>query len=127
TFHRIAIITRAGNLPVEQALTSVTQPLENALAGTLGLRTIRSMTTRGGAQLDLFFDWSADMPRALQLVQATVAQALAGLPAGTEFEARLLDTSAFPIVGVAITPRQATLAQLSDFAIYEAAPLLRTI
>ena len=42
-------------------------------------------------------------------------------------EARMLDTSAFPIVGIAVTSQQRTLAQLSDFVIYEAAPQLRTI
>ena len=42
-------------------------------------------------------------------------------------EARLLDTSAFPIVGFAITSERRSLAQMSDFAIYEAAPLIRTV
>ncbi len=126
-FHRVTLIARAGNLPVEQTLTAVTQPLEGAVAGVLGIQTIRSMTTRGGAQLDLLFDWSADMPRSLQLVQAAAEQALGELPPGTEFEARLLDTSAFPIVGIAVSSQQRSLAQLSDFVIYEAAPQLRTI
>lgn len=126
-FHRITVIARSGNLPVEQTLTAVTQPVENALAGMLGLNTIRSMTTRGGVQLDLLFDWNTDMQRSLQLAQAAMAQAIGGLPAGTEFEARLLDTSAFPIVGIAVTSRQRSLAQLSDFVIYEAAPQMRTI
>ncbi|MGD0948729.1 MAG: efflux RND transporter permease subunit [Candidatus Binatia bacterium] len=126
-FHRITVIARAGNLPVEQTLTAVTQPLENALAGILGVQIIRSMTSRGGAQLDLLFDWDADMQRGLQLVQAAMEQASGELPAGTQFEARLLDTSAFPIVGIAVTSHERSLAELSDFVIYEAAPRMRTI
>jgi CzcA family heavy metal efflux pump len=126
-FHRISIIARAGNLPVEQTLTAVTQPLENALTGILGVETIRSMTTRGGVQLDLIFGWSEDMQRALERVQAGMEETRSVLPPDTEFEARILDTSAFPIVGVAVTSRQRSLAQLSDFVIYEAAPQLRTI
>ena len=47
-FHRITVIARSGNLPVEQTLTAVTQPLENVLAGVLGVEIIRSQTTRGG-------------------------------------------------------------------------------
>src|SRR5437899_717301 len=69
-FHRISVIARAGDLPVDQTLTAVTRPLENAVAGILGIETIRSLTTRGGAQLDLVFGWQDDMLRALQLVQA---------------------------------------------------------
>ena len=94
-FHRISIIARAGNLPVEQTLTAVTQPLENTLTGILGVDTIRSMTTRGGVQLDLLFDWSEDMQRALQRVQAAMELTRPVLPPETDFEARILDTSAF--------------------------------
>ena len=126
-FHRITVIARAGNLPVEQTLTAVTQPLENAMTGVLGVETIRSMTTRGGLQLDLVFGWNRDMLRALQLVQAAIDETRGSLPAGTEIEARLLDTSAFPIVGVAVKSSSRSLAEMSDFAIYEAAPRLRTI
>src|SRR5262245_46858057 len=71
-FHRINIIARAGNLPVEQTLTAVTRPLENALSGVLGLETIRSLTTPGGAQFELVFSWNQDMLRSLQLVQAAI-------------------------------------------------------
>jgi CzcA family heavy metal efflux pump len=126
-FHRITVILRAGNLPVDQMLVSVTQPVENALTGILGVETTRSMTTRGGVQLDLLFNWNADMQRSLQLVQAAMEEIVHVLPPATEFEARILDTSAFPIVGVAVSSRQRTLAQLSDFVIYEAAPQMRTI
>lgn len=126
-FHRIAIITHTGNLPVDQTVTTYTQPIENALAGILGLHSIRSMSTPGGVQVDLLFDWNADMAASLQLVQAAMGQALGALPPGAEFEARLLDTSAFPIVGVAVTSSQRSLAELSDFVIYEAAPRMRTI
>jgi CzcA family heavy metal efflux pump len=126
-FHRISVIARAGDLPVEQTLTAVTRPLESAVAGILGVETIRSLTTRGGAQLDLVFGWHDDMFRALQLVQGAMEEVRSGLPTGSEMEARMLDTSAFPIVGIAVTSQQRTPAQLSDFVIYEAAPQLRTI
>jgi CzcA family heavy metal efflux pump len=126
-FHRVSLIARAVNLPVEQTLAAVTQPLENAMTGVLDIETIRSMTTRGGAQLDLVFGWQADMPLALQRVQAAMEETRAVLPPGTELEARLLDTSAFPIVGVAISAADGDLARLSDFAFYDAAPRLRTV
>ena len=126
-FHRITVIARSGNLPVEQTLTAVTQPLENVLAGVLGVEIIRSQTTRGGTQIDLTFGWKGDMLRSLQLVQAAMEEVRPSLPPDSRMEARLLDTSAFPIVGVAVTSRQRTLAELSDFVIYEAVPQLRTI
>jgi CzcA family heavy metal efflux pump len=126
-FHRITVIAHSGNLPVEQTLTAVTQPLENAFAGVLGVEIIRSRTTLGGTEIDLTFGWKSDMLRALQLVQAAMEEVRPSLPPDSRMEARLLDTSAFPIVGVAVTSRQRTLAELSDFVIYEATPQLRTI
>jgi CzcA family heavy metal efflux pump len=127
TFQRIAIIARAGNLPVEQTLTTLTQPLEGALSGVIGVTTIRSVTSRGGVELDLRFDQGTDMFRALQLTQAATEQVRGELPSATLIEARLLDTSTFPILAIAVTSKQRSLAELSDFAIYEAAPELRSI
>src|SRR2546430_9745691 len=98
-FHRITVIARSGNLPVEQTLTAVTQPLENVLAGVLGVEIIRSQTTRGGTQIDLTFGWKSDMLRSLQLVQAGMEEVRPSLPLDTRMEARLSDTSAFPISG----------------------------
>ena len=87
-FHRISLIARAGHLPVEQTLTAVTQPVENALTGILGVETIRSMTTRGGAQVDLLFGEDQDMQRALQLVQTAMEQIRPVLPAAGKPTAR---------------------------------------
>jgi len=127
TFQRIAIIARAGNLPIEQTLTTLTQPLEGALSGVIGVTTIRSTTSRGGVELDLRFDQGTEMFRALQLTQAATEQVRAELPAATQIESRLLDTSTFPIIAVAVASKQRSLAELSDFVIYEAAPELRSI
>ncbi len=126
-FHRITLIARAGDLPVDQTVTTVTKPLENAMTTVPGLHTIRSVTTRGGAQLDLVFDWGTDMAGALQAVLGVANETAAELPPGSQFEGRLLDTSAFPIVGVAVTSARHDLGTLSDLVIYEVAPALRTI
>lgn len=126
-FHRIGIIARSGSLPVDQMLTSVTQPLESTAAGVLGVETIRSKTSRGGVEIDLRIGWSEDMLPALQRVQAFTDAARGGLPPGTEMETRLLDTSAFPILGIAVTSKQRSLAELSDTVLYEVAPRLRTV
>ena len=126
-FHRISVIAHAGHLPVEQTLTTVTQPLEAALTTVPGLERIRSQTSRGGVQIDLTYAWSTDMLPTLQRVQAAMEEVRPILPAGSDMEARLLDTSAFPIVGIAVTSRERSLAQISDFVIYEAAPRFRTL
>jgi len=66
-------------------------------------------------------------PEKLAAVQAAMEEVRPTLPPGGDMEARLLDTSAFPIVGIAVTSRERSLAQISDFVIYEAAPRFRTL
>src|SRR5256886_10743808 len=121
-FHRITVIARSGNLPVEQTLTAVTQPLENVLAGVLGVEIIRSQTTRGGTQIDLTFGWKGDMLRSLQLVQAAMEEGRPSLPPDSRMEGRLLAPSAFPILGVPVPPRQRTPPGLAELRVNPASP-----
>ena len=127
TFHRITMIARTAPLPVEHTVSVLTQPLETAAAGVLGVESIRSTTTRGSAQLDLIFSGQTNMVTALQMVQAAVEQVRPELPADSAVETRPLDTSAFPIIQIAVTSTQRPLGDVSDVARYEVAPQLRTI
>lgn len=127
TFHRVTVIARTTPLPVEHTVTVLTQPLETAAAAVLGVESIRSMTTRGAAQLDLLFTPDTNMITALQMVQAGVEQARSELPPDSAVETRLLDTSAFPIINVAVSSSVHGVADLSDLARYEIAPQLRAI
>ena len=77
-FPRIAVIVERGEAPVRSMLVGITQPVEQAVAATPGLRRVRSKTLRGASELSLDFEPNADMDAALSLVRARVAQA--GLP-----------------------------------------------
>jgi CzcA family heavy metal efflux pump len=127
TFHRITVIAHTAPLPVEHTVSVLTQPLETAAAGVLGVESIRSTTSRGSAQLDLLVSPQTNMVTALQMVQAAVEQARPELPPDTAVETRPLDTSAFPIIDIAVSSSERTLADVSDLARYEIAPQLRTI
>ena len=126
-FRRVGVIARASDLPVEQTLTTLTQPLEQALSGVLGVERIRSQTSRGGVEIDLRFSEGTDMLRARDLVQATANEARRDLPESTEIEARLLETSVFPILTIGVSSQRRPLPEVSDFVRYELAPELRMI
>ena len=53
-------------------LVTVTKPLEEAVNIVPGLRPSVSITSRGTAEIDLFFNWNADMHRTLELVNAAL-------------------------------------------------------
>src|SRR5689334_11072611 len=56
-FPRIIIGVDNGVTPIEQMEISTTRPLEAAVRSVPGLQTVRSVTSRGSAEINLFFDW----------------------------------------------------------------------
>ena len=63
-----------GVMPVEQMQVTITKPIEDAVNSVPGLMTVRSTTSRGSAEVSLFFDWNVDMFRTLQLTDAALAK-----------------------------------------------------
>src|SRR5690348_1589073 len=74
-FPRIVVVARGGTDPPDVFQATVTRPLEQSLATTLGVQRIRSHTIRGATEISLLFAAGTDMWRALQLVQSQVATA----------------------------------------------------
>src|SRR5207237_9743015 len=98
-FPRIAIGIDNGVMPIDQMMVSVTRPLEEAVNSIPGLQRVRSITSRGSAEIDLFFDWNVDMQQTLQRVDLELARVQSSLPATARIEAHRLTFATFPIVG----------------------------
>ena len=79
-FPRIVVGADVGVYPIDQMLVTVTQPLEEALNTVPGLDHVTSITSRGSAEINLFFDWKSDMDLTLQLVNAAIARVQSSLP-----------------------------------------------
>lgn len=126
-FPRIVVSVDAGDRPVNRMVLEVTQPLEQALRAVPGVESIRSTSSRGSAELSVNFGWGHDMIAALLQVQAAVNQSLPELPAGTRFEARRMDPTVFPVLGLALTSEQRDPVALRDFAYFQLRPLLTAI
>src|SRR5690242_13273181 len=60
-FPRIVIGVDNGVMPIDQMLVTITRPLEEAVNSVPGLQKVQSITSRGSAEIDLFFDWTSDM------------------------------------------------------------------
>ena len=85
-----------GVFPIDQMLVTVTKPLEDALNQVQGLDQIWSRTSRGTAEIDLFFKWNVDMYRTLELVNAAVARVQTSLPPTAKITANRLTFAALP-------------------------------
>src|SRR4029077_615247 len=101
-FPRVVIGVDNGVMPVEQMQSTITKPIEDAVNVVPGLVTVRSTTSRGSAEVSLFFDWNVDMYRTLQLADAALSKVRQSLPATAVITTNRLTFATFPILGYAL-------------------------
>ena len=126
-FPRVLIAVDNGVMPVEQMEVTVTRPLEDAINSVPGLQTVRSTTSRGSAEVSLFFDWNVDMVTELQLVDAAIAMARQSLPAAANISTKRLTFASFPILGYSLTSDTVPLTELWQIATYDLKPPLNRV
>jgi len=123
-FPRIIIGVDNGVMPINQMEVTITRPLENAVNSVPGLEDVRSITSRGSAEVDLSFNWSVDMIQTLQQVNSAIARVQSSLPATAQIEAHRLDFASFPILGYSLTSDKVPQTQLWELATYDIKPRL---
>jgi len=126
-FPRVVIGVDNGVMPVEQMEVTVTRPIEDAINTVPGLETVRSTTSRGSAEVSLFFDWNVDMVQSLQLVDAALAQASQSLPSTVRITTNRLTFATFPILGYSLTSDTVPQTQLWEIATYDLKPPLNRV
>jgi CzcA family heavy metal efflux pump len=123
-FPRVVILVDNGITPVDQMLVTVTRPIEQAVRIVPGIENIRSVTSRGSSEINLYFRWDVDILHALHLVQGRISQVTPSLPPTCRFYINRLTFSVFPMVGFSITSRQHSITELYNLAYYQIAPRL---
>src|SRR6202451_2445018 len=102
-FPRIVVGIDNGVAPIDQMEVTVTRPVEEAMNAVPGLEKVLSTTSRGSAEINLFFNWNVDMFQPLQYVNAGIARVQPSLPATAKLTANRLTFAAFPIMGFSLT------------------------
>ncbi|TDK66049.1 efflux RND transporter permease subunit [Sapientia aquatica] len=126
-FPRAVVSIDVGDQPAEQMEMQVTRPVEDAVRRVPGVRTVRSTTSRGSAEISVNFDWGREMATSALQINAAIAQIQSQLPAGMQVTTRLMDPTVFPITAYSITSDSLTPIQLRDLAQYQLRPLLSSI
>src|ERR1700747_821071 len=126
-FPRIVIGVDNGVMPIDQMLVTITRPIEEAVNSVPGLQKVWSITSRGSAEVDLFFDWNVDMILTLQRVDAVVARMQAELPPTAKLETHRLTFATFPIVGYSLTSDSVSPDKLWEMATYDINPRLNRL
>src|SRR5215813_10167290 len=121
-FPRIVIGVDNGVMPIDQMLVTITRPLEEAVNSVPGLQKVTSVTSRGEAEIDLFFDWSSDMILTLQRVDAVVARLQSELPPAAKVQTHRMTFAVFPIIGYSLTSDVVPPDKLWEIATYDIKP-----
>ncbi|MGD0446417.1 MAG: efflux RND transporter permease subunit [Edaphobacter sp.] len=126
-FPRVVIGVDNGVMPVEQMQITITKPIEDAVNSVPGLQTVRSNTSRGSAEVSLFFDWNVDMFHTLQLVDAALSKVRQTLPVTAIITTNRLTFATFPILGYSLTSDSVSLPKLWEIATYDLKPSLNRL
>jgi multidrug efflux pump subunit AcrB len=126
-FPRIIIGVDNGVMPIEQMEVTITRPIEEAVNSVPGLQDVKSITSRGSAEVDLDFDWTVDMTLTLQLVNSALARVQTSLPSTAQIESQRSDFASFPILGYSLTSDRVSQSDLWELATYELKPRLNRL
>src|SRR5262249_43870522 len=126
-FPRIVIGVDNGVMPIDQMLVTITRPIEDSVNDVPGLQRVVSITSRGSAEIDLFFDWQNDMVLTLQRVDAVVARLQSELPATAQVETHRLTFATFPVIGYSLTSDTLSPDNLWEIATYDLKPRINRL
>ena len=126
-FPRILIAVDNGVMPIDQMMVTITRPIEETVNSVPGLLQVRSITSRGSAEVDLFFRWDVDMFQTLQYVNAAISRVQPEVPASAKIEAHRMTFASFPILGYSLTSQNVPPTQLWEMATYEIKPRLNRL
>jgi CzcA family heavy metal efflux pump len=126
-FPRIVVGVDNGVSPIDQMQVIVTRPIEEAMNSVPGLESVRSTTSRGSAEVSLFFNWSVNMFQTLEYANAALARVQPTLPPTAKLTANRLTFAAFPILGYSLTSDTIPQTTLWELANYNIKPRLNRV
>ncbi len=109
--------------------SQITIPLEKALNGTEGIRTISSSSNQGSARITIEFELGVDMETATNDVRDKVTGAISQLPRDLDGIPTVSksDANSESIISVNLTNPDKSILEISDYAENDIAPRFQTI
>ena len=124
---QLIIQTESPGLSAELVESLVTQPLENGIAGTVGISSIRSQSIPGLSVITVIFDESTDIYRNRQVVAERLATLNSILPAGIVPNITPLTSSASTVLGIGLTSDVRNLSELRTLVDWTIKPHLMAV
>lgn len=126
TFPKIKIIAEAGQQPVDKMMTTVTIPIENTIKRTEGLDYVRSTTSRGSTEFNVYLRWGADIDKAMAQIQGLTDQIKGNLLPGTQITVQKMNPSILPVMGFSLEGNRSGI-ELRKIAQFQVRPYLASV
>lgn len=109
--------------------SQITEPLENAINGVQGIRTISSASNQGSSNITVEFDISADLETAANDVRDKVSQAIRLLPQDIDAAPVVskADANSDAIISMTVQSSTKNVLELTDYAVNVLQQRLQTI
>ncbi len=119
--------TYTGANPSEVERT-ITHPLEQAVSRVSGIARVQSTSQSGRSQIQVWFDWGANLDTAIVDIISNVQRSMRQLPPGVDPPAvTQFDVTNFPVIQLALEAPQLDPKQLYELAEYTLSPQLERI
>ena len=124
---QIIIQTESPGLSAELVETLVSQPIETSIAGTVGVRDMRSQSIPGLSIVTVIFDEKTDIYRNRQVVAERLSTLTNQIPQGITPNITPLTSSASTVLGFGLTSKKRSLMELRTLVDWTITPHLLAI
>lgn len=121
-FPRVVINVENGVMASDEMMATITRPIENAMKDIPGVANIRTLTGRGTAEINVFFNWKVDMIQSELFVVGRLSQIRSTLPATAETAVYRMTFSQYQILGISLTSPTRDLTHLWEAAHHTLSP-----
>lgn len=125
---KVEVQTEAPGLSTDEVEALVSVPLENALNGTPGVKTIRSKSVLGLSSVVLLFEEGTDIHKARQFVQERVAAETPKLPSVAQRPVILQPLSSLSrVMKIGVSSKTVSQQDMSVLAVWTIRPKLMSV
>ena len=124
---QIIIQTESPGLSAELVESLVSQPIETSIAGSVGVRNMRSQSIPGLSIVTVIFDENTDIYRDRQIVSERLSTLSNQMPAGITPNITPLTSSASTVLGFGVTSKKRNLMELRTLVDWTIVPHLLAI
>jgi CzcA family heavy metal efflux pump len=124
---QIIIQTESPGLSAELVESLVSQPIETSIAGTVGVRDMRSQSIPGLSIVTVIFDENTDIYRNRQAVAERLSTLTNQIPRGITPNITPLTSSASTVLGFGLTSKKRSLMELRTIVDWTVVPHLLAI